>query len=54
MDVSHFFVGWQIPCNSLLGPKNSLLGVQKFPAPMRGEFRCKWLNLCALLAQKSA
>jgi hypothetical protein len=36
-----------LPLNSLLAPKNSLLGLQKFPVPLRREFRWESLNSLA-------
>ena len=33
-----------IKLNSLFAPKNSLLGLQKFPVSLRREFSCKPLN----------
>jgi hypothetical protein len=40
--------------NSLFAPKNSLLGLQKFPVPLRREFRWKSLNSLASLDAKIA
>ena len=39
--------------NSLFAPKNSLLGLQKFPVRLRREFNWKPLNSLADWAQKS-
>ena len=40
--------------NSLLPLKNSLLGMQKFPAPLRREFCCKPLDSLAEWRRKLA
>jgi hypothetical protein len=42
-----------LPLNSLLAPRNSLLGLQKFPVPLRRESRSKSLNLRANGTPKS-
>jgi hypothetical protein len=39
--------------NSLFAPKNSLLGLQKFPVPLRREFDWKPLNSLADWTSKS-
>ena len=40
--------------NSLLPQKNSLLGIQKFPAPLRREFGCKPMDSLAEWRRKLA
>src|SRR5229473_1294617 len=42
----------KFPANSLLPQKNSLLGIQKFPAPLRREFGCKPMDSLAEWRQK--
>src|SRR5207249_654978 len=42
-----------LPLNSLLAPKNSLLGLQTFPVPLRREFRWESLNSLANCTPKS-
>src|SRR6266849_2498052 len=37
----------KFPTNSLLLVENSLLGIQKFPAPLRREFGCKPMDSLA-------
>src|SRR5258707_13869969 len=44
----------KFPANSLLPQKNSLLGIQKFPAPLRREFCCKPMESLAEWRQKLA
>ena len=48
IDISKF------PANSLLFAENSLLGVQKFPAPLRREFGCKPMDSLAEWRRKLA
>src|SRR5580658_3404802 len=43
----------QIPCYSLLPSKNSLLGLKKFPVPLRREFRCKTRESQGYFGRKS-
>jgi hypothetical protein len=42
-----------LPLNSLVAPKNSLLGLQTFPVPLRREFRWESLNSLANCTPKS-
>ena len=44
----------KFPANSLLFVENSLLGVQKFPAPLRREFGCKPMDSLAEWRRKLA
>jgi len=44
----------KFPANSLLPQKNSLLGIQKFPAPLRREFGCKPMDSLAEWRRKLA
>jgi len=44
----------KFPANSLLCVENSLLGVQKFPAPLRREFCCKPMDSLAEWRRKLA
>ncbi len=44
----------KFPANSLLFVENSLLGIQKFPAPLRREFGCKPMDLLAEWRRKLA
>ncbi len=44
----------KFPANSLLPQKNSLLGFQKFPAPLRREFGCKPMDSLAEWRRKLA
>src|SRR5258707_9006652 len=44
----------EFPANSLLFVENSLLGIQKFPAPLRREFRCKPMDSLAEWRRKLA
>ncbi len=46
--------GVKFPANSLLFVENSLLGVQKFPAPLRREFGCKPMDSRAEWRRKLA
>ena len=43
-----------LPLNSLLAPKNSLLGLLRFPVPLRREFRWELLYSLANLHAKIA
>jgi hypothetical protein len=42
-----------LPLNSLLAPKNSLLGLQTFPVPLHREFRWELLNSLANCTPKA-
>jgi hypothetical protein len=44
----------KFPANSLLPQKKSLLGIQKFPAPLRREFACKPMDSLAEWRRKLA
>ena len=44
----------KFPANSLLFVENSLLGIQKFPAPLRREFGCKPMDSLAEWRRKLA
>src|SRR5712672_2432602 len=44
----------KFPANSLLFVENSLLGIQKFPAPLRREFGCKPMDSLAEWRRKSS
>src|SRR5258707_5008793 len=44
----------KFPTNSLLLVENSLLGIQKFPAPLRREFGCKPMDSLAEWRRKLA